>query len=86
MTVATIGRWGSNLAVRLPKDLALRADIGDGDQVELEEVDGKIVLQKRVQPIDLEALFSERPPEEWRALYRDAFDWGDDVGRERVPE
>ena len=44
MTVATIGRWGSNLAVRLPKDLALRADIGDGDQVELEEVDGKIIL------------------------------------------
>jgi antitoxin component of MazEF toxin-antitoxin module len=86
MTIATIGRWGGNLAIRLPKDFAQRAQFREGDQVELDEVDGEIILRKRQPPVDLDALFAERSPEEWRALYRDAFDWGEDVGREQVPE
>jgi len=34
----------------------------------------------------LEELFRERTPEEWRAEYAGAFDWGPDVGAEVVEE
>ena len=33
-----------------------------------------------------ESMFSARSPREWRALYRAAYDWGEDQGRERVDE
>jgi antitoxin MazE len=85
VTIATIGRWGKTLAVRLPKEIAERARLKEGEQVEIEEVDGEIRLQKRVAPADLDALFAGRTAEQWRELYRDAYDWGDDVGRERLP-
>ena len=32
----------------------------------------------------IDALFRGKSPEEWRELYRGAYDWGPDVGREIV--
>jgi len=34
----------------------------------------------------LKELFQHKSPEEWRAVYADAFDWGADVGREIVED
>ncbi len=85
MAIATIGRWGKTLAVRLPKEIADRARLREGEQVEIEEVDGEVRLQKRVAPAALEAMFAGRTAEQWRELYRDAYDWGEEVGRERLP-
>jgi hypothetical protein len=34
----------------------------------------------------LEDLFRGKTAEEWRAIYKDAYDWGPDVGCERVDE
>jgi hypothetical protein len=31
-------------------------------------------------------MFAGKPPQTWRALYRDAYDWGPDEGRERIEE
>ena len=40
-----------------------------------------------VSPLTLEALFAGKSPADWRAIYKDAFDWGEeDVGRESVDE
>jgi antitoxin MazE len=86
MAIATIGRWGKTLAVRLPKELALAVRFRDGDVVELQEVDGEVRLRKREPVTTLDALFAGRSSQEWRAAYRDAYDWGEDIGRERVPE
>jgi len=33
-----------------------------------------------------EELFRGKTPEEWRALYAGAYDWGPDVGREIIEE
>ena len=35
---------------------------------------------------DMEELFAGKTPEEWRALYAGAYDWGSDVGREIIDE
>ncbi|HZU91160.1 MAG TPA: AbrB/MazE/SpoVT family DNA-binding domain-containing protein [Stellaceae bacterium] len=86
MTQAIIGKWGKNLAVRFPGEVAKAARLRDGERVEIATRGGDIVIRRAVPRFTLEELFRGKSPEEWRALYREAFDWGPDVGREVVEE
>jgi antitoxin MazE len=81
-----VGRWGKNLAVRFPGEIVKACGLSDGERVEIEAQDGNIVLRRTIPRLTLEELFRGKTPEEWRAEYRDAFDWGPDVGREIVEE
>jgi antitoxin MazE len=45
MTKAIVGTWGKSLAVRIPADVARIAGLRDGEAVDIEAVDGKIVMQ-----------------------------------------
>ncbi len=45
MTV-TVGRWGRSLAVRVPTDVAGLAGLCEGERVEIETVDGDIVIRR----------------------------------------
>ena len=58
----------------------------EGERVEIETRGGEIVLRRVAPHFTLEELFRGRSPEEWRAAYAGAYDWGPDVGRERVEE
>ena len=86
MTRATIGRWGKNLAVRFPGDVAKAARLTEGERIEIEAHDGEIVLRRVVPQPSLEELFRDRTPAEWRAAYAGAYHWGPDVGREIVED
>ena len=86
MVRVTVGRWGNNLAVRLPGEIVEAARLHDGERVDVEELDGAVVIRRAEPRIVLEDLFRGRPPAEWRAAYADAYDWGPDLGREAVPE
>jgi antitoxin MazE len=82
----TVGRWGKNLAVRFPGDVAREVGLREGEQVEIETQDGVIVIRRAAPHFTLDELFRGRSPKAWRAAYAGAFDWGDDVGREVVEE
>jgi antitoxin component of MazEF toxin-antitoxin module len=82
----TVGKWGNNLAVRLPGDIVRLAKLRDGERVELEAQAGEIVIRRIEPDVSLVAMFAGGTPDEWRALYADAYDWGPDVGREIVVE
>jgi antitoxin MazE len=84
MSQAIIGRWGRTLAVRLPADAARKLALGEGGRVEIDVEGGAIIIRKASAERALESLFAGKSTEEWRALYRDAYDWGPDVGREAV--
>ena len=86
MSHITVGRWGKNLAVRFPGDVAREIGLREGEQVEIEAEDGAIVIRRTAPHFTLEELFRGRSPKAWRAAYAGAFDWGDDVGREVVEE
>jgi antitoxin component of MazEF toxin-antitoxin module len=86
MAHITVGRWGKNLAVRFPGDVARAAGLREGERVEIETRPGEIVLRRPVPHFALEDLFRGRSAAEWRREYADAYDWGPDVGRERVEE
>lgn len=48
MSRATVGRWGKNLAIRVPLDVAKRTGLVDGELVEIEAQDGDIVIRRPV--------------------------------------
>ena len=75
-----LGKWGANLALRLPRDVAQTAGFTTGTPVEVEARRGEVVIRS-VQPrYTLDDLLEGVTPE----AMRDAFQWGDDVGREAV--
>jgi antitoxin MazE len=86
MSHVTVGRWGKNLAIRFPGDIARAAGLGEGEQVEIETRGSDIVIRRSVPHFTSEELFRGRSADEWRAEYAEAFDWGPDLGREIVEE
>ena len=86
MAQVTVGRWGKNLAIRFPTEIVKAARLTDGERVELEATDGTIVIHRTVPHFTLEELFEGKSPDEWRALYSGAYDWGPDIGHEIVEE
>lgn len=46
MAAVTIGRWGRNLAVRVPSEIARAAELREGERVEIEAREGDIVIRR----------------------------------------
>lgn len=46
MTNVVVGKWGKSLAVRVPVDVAAAAGLVDGEAVEIEAVDGTVVIRR----------------------------------------
>jgi antitoxin MazE len=86
MSKAIVGRWGKSLAIRLPGEVAKAAGIGDGERVDIEARDRAIVIRRAAPHFTLEDLFRGKTPQQWRAAYAGAYDWGPDAGREAIEE
>jgi antitoxin component of MazEF toxin-antitoxin module len=82
----TVGKWGTNLAVRFPTDIAREVGLREGEHVEIETQQGAIIIRRAAPHFTLDELFRGRSPKAWRGAYAGAFDWGDDVRREVVEE
>jgi antitoxin MazE len=46
MTRVIVGKWGKNLAVRIPFDVARAAGLSDGEEVEIATQDGDITIHR----------------------------------------
>ena len=46
MSQVIVGRWGKNLAVRVPLEVARATGLTDGEHVEIEARDGDIVIRR----------------------------------------
>jgi predicted nucleic acid-binding protein/antitoxin component of MazEF toxin-antitoxin module len=46
LSQVTVGRWGKNLAIRFPSEVAKKAGLSDGERVEIEARDGDIVIRR----------------------------------------
>jgi len=86
MSRAVVGRWGKSLAIRIPGEVAKSAGISDGERVDVQAQDGDILIRRSAPQFTLEELFRGKSPQEWRAAYAGAYNWGLDVGLEVVEE
>ena len=48
MSQSVIGKWGKNLAVRVPMDVARTIGLADGETVEVEIQDGDLLIRRRM--------------------------------------
>jgi len=86
MTHAILGRWGKNLAVRFPHEIASQLSLHEGELVDIEAGLDQVTIRRAVPRYDLNDLFAGKSAAEWREDYAGAFDWGADAGREIVEE
>ncbi len=84
MREVTVVKWGKNVAIRLPDEIAKAAGLSDGERVEIDTHGGEIVIRRAVPHFTLAELFAGKSAKHWRAAYAKAFDWGPDVRREAV--
>jgi antitoxin MazE len=59
MSRVTVGRWGRNLAVRVPAEIAEKAGLSEGEQIDIEARDGDIVLRRPVARAQAQAAAEE---------------------------
>jgi antitoxin MazE len=45
MAIQTLKRWGNSLAVRIPANLASQAEFSEGQEVDVEVVDGELTIR-----------------------------------------
>ncbi len=60
-----VSRWGTSLAVRIPKAIVEQWGVQEGSAIELISRGGEVVLRK--QPYDLEAMLAEVTPDNLHA-------------------
>jgi len=75
-------RWGNSLGLRIPKAMTEKIGLTDGSRVEVQMEDDRIVISSARPRYVLRDLLVGVTPDDMR----DAFDWGEDVGREIVEE
>lgn len=73
-----LAKWGSSLAVRLPKAILEAARLKAGDQLEIEVQDRTIVIQPAASKPTLQELLDGITPKNRHS----ATDWGKPVGKE----
>ncbi len=75
-----VSRWGNSLGLRIPKDIASRTGLHEGDRVEIEADGNRLVISPARPRYVLADLLKGMTPE----AMHEAFDWGPDRGREVV--
>jgi antitoxin MazE len=80
-TVTQIAKWGNSLGLRLSKSVALEAQIGEGDTVDVSVRNGAIVIRPSRPTYALEQLVARITPRN-RPDRNDENDWGRPVGHE----
>jgi antitoxin MazE len=77
-TVTQLAKWGNSLGLRLPKSVALEAQVGEGDTVDVSVKNGVIVVRPSRPTYSLEQLVAKITP---RNRHNES-DWGPPVGDE----
>jgi len=77
---AVIQKWGNSLAIRIPKVFAEETGLMDNSQVELQVVDGQIVIRS-ISPkaYDLDALLNQVSDDNLHGEIDMGFSAGDEV-------
>ena len=75
----TLTRWGSSLGLRIPKTLAGQYRLTEGARVDL-RADGDQLVISMPRRYDLDEMLAGATPD----AMREAFDWGEDQGREII--
>ena len=77
-----ISRWGNSLGLRLPSALTAEIGVTEGQKVEVRAEGGRLVVEPVRAPLTWANMMENTTP----GRMRKAWDWGEDMGRERVDD
>ena len=77
-----ISRWGNSLGLRLPRSMAEQIGVGVGGRVEIVCEGDRLIVRAAKPRRTLDDLLANMTPERMS----EAFDWGDNLGRERIED
>jgi len=77
-----LSKWGNSLGLRLPRALAEHIGVSEGQRVNIVVEGARLIIEPVSPAFSLQDLLVNMTP----AAMRDAFDWGEDAGRERVDD
>ena len=60
---ATVSKWGNSLGLRIPKSVAAKVDLVEGDTVDVRAENGRLVAEPIVDDEPLEAMVARITPE-----------------------
>lgn len=80
MAKAQVAKWGNSLAVRIPKSVAEKARLREGDSIVIEALKGHIELRSAERVPTLEELVAQITPENRHGEIK----WGPSRGKEIV--
>ncbi len=75
-----LSKWGNSLGLRLPRALAQQIGVSEGQKVNIVAEGARLIIEPAPPAFALQDLLVNMTPE----AMREAFDWGEDAGRERV--
>jgi len=74
-----VRKWGNSAAIRIPSAIMAAAALSVGQEVEVREEDGKLIIEPVSKPVyTLDALLAGMKPE----TFHDMVDFGPPVGNE----
>jgi antitoxin MazE len=77
-TRTLVARWGNSLGVRLPKSVAVEAQLDEGDPVDVSVKNGAVMIRPRRPTYSLDQLVARITP----SNRHDESDWGRPAGHE----
>jgi antitoxin MazE len=77
-----LSKWGNSLGLRLPKALTAEIGVSDGQKVDVRAENGRIIVEPVRPALTWAQMLENTTPE----AMREAWDWGEDVGREIVDD
>jgi antitoxin MazE len=80
MPKTRVMKWGNSLAVRIPKAVAERAGLQEGDPILIDAMNGHVEFRAAERIPTLEELVAQITPKNRHK----EMDWGPDVGEEIV--
>ena len=78
---ATVQKWGNSLALRIPHSLAKDIHLHQGSAVEVDVVEGKMVVNPKGQP---KYSLSQMLRRVTKRNSHSEYDWGSPVGLEKL--
>jgi len=75
-----LSKWGNSLGLRLPRALAQQIGASEGQKVNIVADGARLIIEPVAPRFSLKDLLVNVTP----MSMREAFDWGEDEGRERV--
>ena len=77
-----VSKWGNSLGLRLPRALTAEIGVAEGQRVEIRADKGRLIVEPVRDAYTWAQMMENVTPE----AMREAFDWGEDLGRERVDD